>query len=118
VRFDQVACDAEGAAAQALEIMDRRCERLPVNLDVDVIDFTDVPLSENSGRNEGRSYEQSVRALDRVLAHPQLAGLTITELNPDHAEQGARSIERFAEAVAKSLARALTTASGRRGRPA
>jgi hypothetical protein len=30
--------------------------------------------------------------------------VTITELNPDHAEQGVQSVERFAAAVAASLA--------------
>jgi arginase len=78
-----------------------------VHFDVDVIDFTDVPLSENTGRNEGLAYEQALQALDRLLASPCLAGLTITELNPDHAEAGADSLERFASAVAESLARSL-----------
>jgi hypothetical protein len=49
------------------------------------------------------------RALDAVLASPRLAGLTITELNPDHAERGAGAIERFAAAVAESLTGALRT---------
>jgi arginase len=55
-----------------------------------VIDFTDVPLSENWGRNEGLSYEHAMRALNRLLRSSMLAGLTITELNPDHAERAER----------------------------
>lgn len=43
------------------------------------------------------------RALAVLVRSPRFAGLTITELNPDHAEQGARSIERFAAAIAKNL---------------
>ena len=107
VTVDEVAADAEGAAARARELIEDRCDRLLVHFDVDVIDFTDVPLSENWGRNEGLAYGQALRALDVLLASPRLAGLTITELNPDHTEQGAHSIERFAAAIAESLARSL-----------
>ncbi len=107
VAVDEVAADAEGAAARARELIEDRCDRLLVHFDVDVIDFTDVPLSENWGRNEGLAYDQALRALDVLLASPRLAGLTITELNPDHTEQGAHSVERFAAAIAASLARSL-----------
>jgi hypothetical protein len=49
-----------------------------------------------------------MRALTALPASPRLAGLTITELNPDHAECGAGSIEAFTAAVAKSLTAALS----------
>ncbi len=100
-----VAAAPEQAAARALELMSQRCDRLLVHFDVDVIDFTDVPLSENWGRNEGLAYDHALRALDHLLSSPRLAALTITELNPDHAEDGAQSLERFARMVAESLAR-------------
>jgi hypothetical protein len=48
-----------------------------------------------------------MRALATLLASPRLAGLTITELNPDHTERGAGSIEAFTAAVARSLTAAL-----------
>jgi arginase len=104
VPVDEVAADPERAAARALAVLDEHCDRILVHFDVDVIDFTDVPLSENWGRNEGLSYEHAMRALQTLLASPRLAGLTITELNPDHTEQDANSIERFAAAVAGGLA--------------
>ncbi|MDQ6816590.1 MAG: arginase family protein [Actinomycetota bacterium] len=107
VPVEEVAADPEGAAVRARELMGERCDRLLVHFDVDVIDFTDVPLSENWGRNEGLAYEAALRALDALLDDPRFAGLTITELNPDHTEQGAHSIEAFATAVAGSLARSL-----------
>jgi arginase len=106
VPVDEVASDPEGAATRARELMEGRCERLLVHFDVDVIDFTDMPLSENTGRNEGLPYDVAMRALDVLLASPKLAALTVTELNPDHAEEGARSIERFASALAGRLASA------------
>jgi arginase len=111
---DDVAADPEAAATNARRSIERRCDRVLVHFDVDVIDFTDVPLSENWGRNEGLSYEDALRALAALLASPRLAGLTITELNPDHAERGSGSIERFTADVTQSLADALT--ARRRGR--
>jgi arginase len=85
--------------------MGDRCDRILVHFDVDVIDFTDVPLSENTGRNQGLAFDHALRALDRLLAAPCLAGLTITELNPDHIEAGTDTLERFARLVAESLGR-------------
>ena len=107
VAVDEVAADPEHAATRARLSIEGRCDRVLVHFDVDVIDFTDVPLSENWGRNEGLSYEHTMRALTALLASPRLAGLTITELNPDHTERGAGSIEAFTAAVADSLAAAL-----------
>jgi arginase len=108
VAVHEVAADPERAATRARQSLEGRCDRVLVHFDVDVIDFTDVPLSENWGRNEGLSYEHTMRALAALLASRRLAGLTITELNPDHAERGAGSIEAFTTAVAKSLTAALT----------
>ena len=75
-----------------------------MHFDVDVVDFTDTPLSENWGRNEGLAFENALRALRALLAAPGLAALTITELNPDHIEEGSDAIERLARALAEGLA--------------
>jgi arginase len=107
IAVDEVAADPAGAAARALDLMAARCDRLVVHFDVDVIDFTDVPLSENTGRNQGLSFEQALAALDALLLSPQFSGLTITELNPGHAEEGAGSIARLAERVAAAVGRGL-----------
>jgi len=102
----EVASGPDQAARRARELIEDRFDRLLVHFDVDVIDFTDVPLSENTGRNEGLAYHHAMSALQTLLASPRLAGLTITELNPDHAEQDAHSIERFAAAIGSGLASA------------
>jgi arginase len=103
VAVDRVAADPEAAALEARRLIGERCERLVVHFDVDVIDFTDTPLSENWGRNEGVGYEQAMRALRVLLAAPSLAGLTITELNPDHAEDE-ETLTRFTAAIVAALA--------------
>jgi arginase family enzyme len=76
-----------------------------------VIDFTDTPLSENTGRNEGVSYDVASRALRALLGSDAVVGLTITELNPDHAEPGGSAIARLAEDVASGLSRSVHRAS-------
>jgi arginase len=103
VPVDEVAAGPEAAAARALGLLEAGCERLLVHFDVDVVDFTDTPLSENSGRNEGLAFETALRALAPLLASPLLAGLTITELNPDHTEEGAGAIERLVTAIGAGL---------------
>jgi arginase len=101
---DEVAADPEGAAAGALAALEPNCDRLLVHFDVDVVDFTDTPLSENWGRNEGLPFETALRALRVLLAAPKLAALTITELNPDHTEEGSDATRRLVAAVAEGLA--------------
>lgn len=104
VTVDEVRADPEGAAARALEGIQGRVDRLVIHFDVDVIDFTDTPLSENPGRNEGVAYANAMRALAVLLGASSFAGLTVTELNPDHAEEGAGSIDRLARDLARALA--------------
>jgi arginase len=103
IPVDEVRDDPAGAAKRALDILGG-ADRLLVHFDVDVVDFTDTPLSENTGRNEGLPYERAAAALAVLLASPSLAGITVTDLNPDHVEEGAGSIERLARDLAGGLA--------------
>jgi arginase len=103
VPCEEVQADPSAAAEQALEALDGHAERILVHFDVDLIDFTDTPLSENTGRNEGLPYATVIEALHTLLRHPRIAGLTLTELNPHHAEEGAHSIERLATDLAAGL---------------
>ena len=80
-----------------------------VHFDVDVIDFTDAPLSENTGRNEGLTLDQAFQALRVLLASPNFAALTITELNPDHGEEGGATLDRFVAGLVGALATASRT---------
>ncbi len=74
-----------------------------LHFDVDTVDFTDLPLSENTGRNEGLSFDAAMRARAVLLGSERLAAVTITEFNADHGEQDGST----AEALADGLARAL-----------
>jgi arginase len=101
---EEVRADPAAAAARAIDSLGARSERILVHFDVDVVDFTDTPLSEEPGRNQGIAYEQAAAALAVLLASPKLTGVTVTELNPDHVEEGAGSIERLARDLAGALA--------------
>jgi arginase len=103
IPVDEVRADPAAAAARVLESLTSRVDRVLVHFDVDVVDFTDTPLSENPGRNEGIAYAHAAAVLAVLLASPALAGVTVTELNPDHVEEGAGSIERLARDLAAGL---------------
>jgi arginase len=103
ISVSAVAEDPEGAAAQALTRLVGPDDRLLVHFDVDVIDFTDAPLSENTGRNIGLSFAHAFRALRVILTSPRLAAVTVTELNPLHGEPDGATLERFVDALAGAL---------------
>ena len=103
ITVDEVRDHPGGSAGRALESLASRVDRVLVHFDVDVVDFTDTPLSENPGRNEGIPYEQASAALSVLLGSPALAGVTLTELNPNHVEEGSGSIERLVRDLVAGL---------------
>lgn len=103
VPVEAVRQDPGAAAHGALEFVRPRFDHYVVHLDVDVIDFTDAPLSENTGRNIGLSFRAAMDALAGLLADDGLVALTVAELNPAHAMADEGLLVRFAESVALSL---------------
>lgn len=103
VPVDEVAGDPEGAAARVLSGFGSRFDRLLVHFDVDVIDFTDAPLSEDTGRNEGLALDAAFRALAVLAASERLSALTVTELNPLHGDEEGRTLERFVDSLVACL---------------
>jgi len=100
---EEVADDPVGSASRALSAFAGRVDHLAVHLDVDVIDFVDLPLQENVGRNEGLSFDATMAALGALLAHPSVASLTIGEVNPDHDPDGT-AIPRFVDGLVEASA--------------
>jgi arginase len=103
VPVDEVAGDPEGTAARVLSGFGSRFDKLLVHFDVDVIDFTDAPLSENTGRNEGLALDIAMRALAVLVASERLSALTVTELNPLHGDEDGRTLGRFVDSVVGCL---------------
>ncbi len=102
VPVEEVRVDPRAAAHRALAILGSRAHYI-VHLDVDVIDFTDAPLSENTGRNTGLSMADAMEALTGLLSDDRLMAVTISELNPAHAAAEEGLLVRFATAAANAL---------------
>ncbi len=80
---------------------------LAVHVDVDVLDFTDAPLAENTdGRNTGPTLEQAGEALRVATRDPRLRALSIGELNPTRSAGDPEAIPRFVGVLAGVLAAA------------
>lgn len=103
-RLAEVAADPAAAATRVATGWGARFGRLLVHLDVDVVDYLDLPLAENVRRNQGLRFGQLTAALSVLLAAPNFAGLTVTELNPDHGEADGATVRQFAVGLADALA--------------
>jgi arginase len=96
------------AAEEALARLGEAAGRFLLHLDVDVVDFLDLPVADIPQHNDGLAFDEAMTCLATFARHPGLAGLVVTEFNPDHgAEDGST-----ADALARGLAAALA------GRPA
>ena len=104
VRLAEVVADPTGAAAAVVDGWARQFERLLIHLDVDVLDYADMPLAENTRRNVGLTFDQLMAALRQLLSAPNWAALTVCELNPDHGESDGSTLRTFAESLAHALA--------------
>jgi arginase len=99
-----VARSPAGCADSILSKWAARFERLLVHFDVDVVDFNDLPLAENYSKNKGLSYSQTLELLEVFIKSPKFAGLTLTEVNPDHGSEDGSTIRRFAQDLSRLLA--------------
>jgi arginase len=112
VRLADVVADPAGAARSLADGWARRFERLLVHLDVDVLDYVDMPLAENTRRNIGLRFDQLMTVLRPLLAAPNCVALTIAELNPDHGEADGSTLRAFADALADALSTSPRLKSG------
>jgi arginase len=103
VALEEVRENPEGAARRALELLAARSDRYAIHLDVDVVDFTDAPLSEHPSRNTGLKLEQMLRALKVLASGPGLVAITLAELNPHNAAADDGLLERFAASLADAI---------------
>jgi arginase len=100
-----VVADPAGSAAVALDGL--RGGPLAVHFDVDVLDFTDAPLAENTdGRNTGPSLEEAALALTTAARDPGFRALSIAELNPGRSVGDPEAIPRFIDVIARTFATA------------
>jgi arginase len=106
VTLAQVAPDPAGAAQRVLDGWASKFERLLIHLDVDVIDFVDMPLAENTRRNVGLKFDQLIAALSVLLTAPNWVALTVCELNPDHGLNDGSTLRAFVTDLSNAIANA------------
>ena len=68
IAIAEVAADPRAAAPRALDRLDH--DHLLVHFDVDVVDFVDLPLSENTGLNIGLPFATARAVLDVLARRP------------------------------------------------
>jgi len=71
-----------------------------------VLSWVDFPIAENSRRRDGLALDELTIVLRELVAAPRWRGLTVCEVNPDHAPDEAASFDVLAERMATILARA------------
>jgi arginase len=103
VPLSAVAASPPAAAGEALAAL-AGCDRLAVHFDVDCIDFTNAPLSQNTGRNIGLTQDAAFAALAAVLLDSRVSALTVTELNPDHGAEDGSTLAAFVDGLVAALA--------------
>jgi arginase len=77
---------------------------LAVHLDVDVLDFIDAPLAENTdGRNSGPTLDQVTVALGIAAEDDRFRSFSIGELNPTRSAGDPDAIPRFVASVVRIM---------------
>ena len=93
----------EEAAAEALARVEGAAGSFVVHFDVDVIDFVDFPVADVPQHNAGLRFDEAIACLEVFVSSPKFAGLTITEFNPDHADEAGDLAAAFVREVAAAL---------------
>ncbi|MFF1635354.1 arginase family protein [Leifsonia sp. NPDC058248] len=95
----ELAADPRAAASRALATLGTG--PFAVHLDVDVLDFTDAPLAQDTGgRNTGPGLAQVAEALTTACADPRFRVLSVGELNPTRSAGDPGAIDRFVSTLA------------------
>jgi len=105
VTADEVRRDPAGAAAHTLAAVERSAEQFVLHVDVDVLDFTEVPLADipnAEGRRLGLTLDELTTSMRVFAGSPSCAAVVLTEVNPAHAPD-AGTLPHFVERLAAAL---------------
>jgi arginase len=91
---DEVRTDIHQACAHAVRWASE-FDRVLIHFDVDALTFAEFPIAENVRRCQGLSLLQAFAVIKAMAALPTWRGLTITEVNPDHAPDEAESFKQL-----------------------
>jgi arginase len=79
------------------------CDTLAVHFDVDLVDFLDVPLAENTDRGTAPSLNACSEILSTLLSDERARALTVTEFNPHHGSEDGEATQRLLQVLIKVL---------------
>ena len=91
------------AAREALIYLEENSKKFLMHLDVDVIDFTDLPVADVPQYSQGMMFREVMDCLSVFTSSSKLGGLVITEFNPDHLDEEGKDVAIFIEGIAKAL---------------
>jgi len=101
VPLGETAAAPAGAARRALAALNG-AEGVAVHFDVDVVDFLDAPLAENTDRSPGLPLDAAGAALAELLRDARVRAVTVTEFNPAHGDDATTG--RLVDALAGAFA--------------
>jgi arginase len=79
------------------------CDGLAVHFDVDLVDFLDAPLAENTDRGAAPSLTACAEMLGELLTDSRVCALTVTEFNPHHGAADGSTTQRLLELLVSCL---------------
>lgn len=79
--------NAGQAAMQAVKDLEAHARRFVVHFDVDVIDFSELPIADVPQFSQGMAFQDAMACLAIFASSPKFGGLTVTEFNPDHVDR-------------------------------
>ena len=106
VNVDSAAANPRESARLALSPL-ATCEALAIHFDVDLVDFLDAPLAENTDRGTAPSLSACGEMLSELLADARVRALTVTEFNPHHGaddrDTTTRLVDLFVEVLSSTV---------------
>jgi len=102
VDVQMAASDPRRSALAALSPFSA-CDGLAVHFDVDLVDFLDAPLAENTDRGVAPSLTACGAILSELLADARVRALTVAEFNPHHGAQDGRTTQRLLKILVSCL---------------
>ena len=79
------------------------CDGLAVHFDVDLVDFLDAPLAENTDRGIAPSLAACGEMLSELLIDTRVLAVTVTEFNPHHGSKDGSTTQRLLEILVGCL---------------
>jgi arginase len=103
IRLAEIETGPVAAARRAVD-WGGRFDRLLIHLDVDVLNFADFPIAENT-RRHGLGFAALAALLRPLTTAPNWRALTVTEVNPDHAPDEGETFGLLIAMIASAMAR-------------